>query len=56
MGGLAGTIVLGMLGDWVLPFVYNIGLGGFRSSILAWLFLGSLVSLEQMAFAPPART
>jgi O-antigen ligase len=55
MGGLAGTIVLAMLGDWVLPFVYNIGLFGFRTSILAWLFLGGLVSLEQMTFSPTSR-
>jgi len=48
LGGLAGTIVSGMLVDWFLPFAYNIGLNGFRSSVLAWLFLGGLVSIEQM--------
>jgi hypothetical protein len=48
LGGLAGVVVVGMLGDWVLPFFYNIGLNGFRSSMLGWLFLGGLVSLEQM--------
>jgi hypothetical protein len=46
IGGLAGTLVSGMLGDWVIPFVYNIGLEGFRSSMLAWLFLGGLVVIE----------
>lgn len=49
LGGLVGTAVLGMLGDWVLPFFYNIGLSGFRTSMLGWLFLGGLVSLEHMA-------
>jgi hypothetical protein len=48
LGGLAGTVVAATLADWVLPFVYNIGLNGFRGSILAWLFLGGLVSIEQM--------
>jgi hypothetical protein len=48
LGGLAGMVVAGMLGDWVLPFFYNLGLNGFRSSMLGWLFLGGLVSLEQM--------
>lgn len=48
LGGLAGMIVAGMLGDWVLPFFYNLGLNGFRSSMLGWLFLGGLVSVEQM--------
>lgn len=48
LGGLAAMVVAGMLGDWVLPFFYNLGLNGFRSSMLGWLFLGGLVSLEQM--------
>jgi O-antigen ligase len=48
LGGLAGMIVAAMLGDWVLPFFYNLGLNGFRSSMLGWLFLGGLVSLEQI--------
>jgi O-antigen ligase len=48
LGGLIGTLVAAALVDWVLPFVYNIGLTGFRSSVLAWIFLGGLVSLEQI--------
>lgn len=48
LGGLAGTLVASYLADWLLPFVYNIGLNGFRASLLAWLFLGGLVSLEQI--------
>jgi O-antigen ligase len=48
MGGLAALLVSAMLGDWMLPFVYNIGLEGFRASVLGWLFLGGLVALEKM--------
>jgi len=48
LGGLAGTLAAGALGDWVLPFFYNVGLKGFRSSVLAWLFLGGLVVLENL--------
>lgn len=48
LGGLAGTLVAAGLGDWVLPFVYNIGFSGFRSSVLGWVFLGGLVALEQV--------
>ena len=48
LGALVGMVVAGMLGDWVLPFFYNIGLEGFRSSMLGFLFLGGLVSLEQL--------
>lgn len=48
LGGLAGTVVTGMLGDWVIPFVYNVGLVGFRSSMFGWLFMGALVAVEQI--------
>ena len=56
LGGLAGMAVAGMMGDWVLPFFYNIGLNGFRSSMLGWLFLGGLVSLEQMVITQKLST
>jgi len=48
LGGLAGMVVAAGLGDWVLPFVYNVGFSGMRASILGWLFLGGLVALEQI--------
>lgn len=47
LGGIAGTLVAGFLVDWTLPFFYNIGMAGFRASMIAWIFLGGLVSLEQ---------
>jgi hypothetical protein len=46
LGGLAGTLAAGMLGDWIIPFVYNIGLNGFRASVLGWIFLGGLSALS----------
>lgn len=49
-GALAGwvaTVAAGALGDWVLPFVYNVGLSGVRSSILPWVFLGGLLALAR---------
>jgi len=48
LGGLAGMLVAGMFGDWVIPFVYNVGYEGFRASVLGWIFLGSVVALEQI--------
>lgn len=48
LGGIAGTIVAAYLVDWVLPFVYNIGMEGFRASILAWIFMGGIVTIEQV--------
>ena len=43
-----GALVLMLLADWILPFVYNIGFPGFQASVLLWLFVGGLVALEQM--------
>lgn len=48
LAGLVGTLASGMLADWIIPFVYNITMEGFRCSVIGWLYLGSLVSLEQM--------
>lgn len=48
LAGLVGTLVAAALGDWVLPFTYNVGMAGFRTGVLAWLFLGGLVALETM--------
>jgi hypothetical protein len=47
LGGIAGSFVAGMLGDWVLPFVYNVGLDGMRASLLFWVFCGGLLLLNQ---------
>jgi O-antigen ligase len=52
LGGLAGMLVAGVLADWIIPFTYNIGLRGFRSSLLFWFFLGGLVSLRRMLLQP----
>lgn len=49
--GLAGVVVAAFLVDWVLPFAYNIGLTGFRASILPWIFFGGLISIEQIYIA-----
>lgn len=53
MGGLGGTVVAGFLGDWFLPFVYNIGFRGFRASVLGWVFLGGLVALDHFSKSRP---
>jgi hypothetical protein len=46
--GIIATMVAAFLVDWVLPFVYNIGLNGFRASIVAWIFMGGVIAIEQM--------
>lgn len=42
----AGIMVVMLLLDWFLPFVYNVGFRGFQASVLVWLFLGGLVAIE----------
>ena len=39
-------MVIMLLLDWFLPFVYDVGFPGFQASVLVWLFLGGLVVLE----------
>lgn len=46
------SLVLMMLADWILPFVYNIGFLGFQASVLVWLFVGSLIALDNPHFTP----
>jgi hypothetical protein len=55
LGGLAGTLVAGGLGDWVLPFVYNVGFQGFRASVIGWLFMGGLVAVGEIVARAPAQ-
>ena len=48
MGGLVATLFSGMLGDWFMPFVYNVGFVGFRSAVFGWLFVGGMIAIEQI--------
>jgi hypothetical protein len=43
LAALVGMGAGGMLGDWLIPFVYNVGLAGFREAGLGWLLLGGVV-------------
>jgi len=44
-----GALVIMLLADWMLPFVYNIGFEGFQASLLVWLFMGGLTVLQRSA-------
>jgi O-antigen ligase len=52
VAGLSGSLVAGMLGDWIVPFYYNAGILGFRSSLLFWVFLGGVLALKRMVPRP----
>jgi O-antigen ligase len=43
------SLVLMLLADWILPFIYNVGYSGFQASALVWFFLGGLVTVENLA-------
>ena len=49
IAALAGASVVMLLLDWFLPFVYNVGFPGFQASVLLWMFLGGLITLENIA-------
>jgi O-antigen ligase len=51
-GGTLGALASGMLGDWIIPFYYNGGVIGFRSSLLFWVFLGGALALRRMVATP----
>jgi hypothetical protein len=46
LGGWVAVMAAAGFGDWILPFVYNVGLDGLRASILPWVFFGGLVALQ----------
>ena len=44
--GFAGLAVTsGFAADWLIPFVYNITVSGFRLSVYAWLMIGTVLGL-----------
>ncbi len=47
-GGWVGALSAMMLGDWVLPFAYNITITGFSHSVYHWIFLGTLISIRHI--------
>ncbi len=56
IGGIVGSLASGMLGDWIIPFYYNAGIIGFRSSLLFWVFTGTLLALKRIISAQEAAT
>jgi O-antigen ligase len=54
LGGLVGMLASGVLGDWFLPFLYNIGFSGFRGSSFAWLFIGGMLALDRFSRSVPS--
>jgi O-antigen ligase len=51
LGACVGALVAMMLGDWIVPFVYNQTIMGFDHSVYAWVLMGCLVSLHHVVRA-----
>lgn len=47
LAGISGMLAAGFLGDWVVPFAYNIRIEGLRASLLGWIALGGMIALER---------
>lgn len=47
-GGWVASLVSMMLGDWILPFAYNQGIGGYGYTVYSWIFLGLLLSVRRL--------
>lgn len=56
LAGVVGTLVACGLGDWFIPFTYNVGVAGFRSAVLGWLFLGGLAALAKIYTTPTTQS
>jgi O-antigen ligase len=45
VAAFAGVVLAMALGDWLIPFVYNQGIEGFRYTVHSWVFLGLMAGL-----------
>jgi hypothetical protein len=48
LGGFVGTLFAMGLGDWYIPFVYNVGIPGFDFAVHGWLLTGAMLALSYM--------
>lgn len=49
LAGFIGTLVAMGLGDWHIPFVYNIGIPGFDFAVYGWLLIGAMLGLRHLS-------
>lgn len=53
-GGWVAAMTSMFFGDWILPFAYNQGIGGYKYTVYSWIFFGFLIALRQMLDHAPA--
>lgn len=52
LAGFVGTLFAMGLGDWFIPFVYNVGVPGFDWAVYGWLLTGAMLALHFMQVPP----
>lgn len=53
LAGFVGTLFAMGLGDWHIPFVYNIGIPGFDFAVYGWLLSGAMLALQHIKSSDP---
>ena len=53
LAGFVGTLFAMGLGDWHIPFVYNIGIPGFDIAVYGWLLTGAMLALQHLKRTTP---
>ncbi len=48
LAGWAGSVLAMALGDWMFPFVYTQTIAGFDYAVYSWIFLASIVILDNI--------
>jgi hypothetical protein len=48
LGGFVGSLFAMGLGDWFIPFVYNIGIPGFDFAVYGWILAGAMLALYHL--------
>lgn len=52
LAGTLGGLMMMFFGDWLFPFAYTQSIAGFDYSVYNFLFMGAILSLDQMTSLP----
>jgi O-antigen ligase len=50
VGGFIGMLLISMVGDWLIPYIYNQSLIGFQFTVYTWIALGCMLSIYNETF------
>jgi hypothetical protein len=52
LAGTLGGLMMMFFGDWLFPFAYTQTIAGFDYSVYNWLFMGIIISINQITMVP----